>query len=243
MARPGRERGGCRSCVPRRVAPRRRGHRRERDGGSDRRLDRERTAGVHGRLRALDEAQPQPVLGARGAQRGEERLREPAARGEPAVPERHGDREDDRRARRGGPAGQVAVMRKVAGRWQWVEYTRAGSRYGVLAQGSSASPATCRRGRTTGSSRSADPAQRESSPSPETSTARRRSPRCESSRTTPWAVSAGSSAGRPAPTSGSRRAGPSRTSRRSRASRGGLRRPRAGRRAARPRSRPSVPSE
>jgi hypothetical protein len=34
-----------------------------------------------------------------------------------------------------GPAGQVAVMRKVAGRWQWVEYTRAGSRYGVLAQG------------------------------------------------------------------------------------------------------------
>ncbi len=34
-----------------------------------------------------------------------------------------------------GPAGQVAVMRKVAGRWQWVEYTRTGSRYGVLAQG------------------------------------------------------------------------------------------------------------
>jgi hypothetical protein len=34
-----------------------------------------------------------------------------------------------------GPAGQVAVMRKVAGRWRWVEYTRAGSRYGVLAQG------------------------------------------------------------------------------------------------------------
>ena len=34
-----------------------------------------------------------------------------------------------------GPADQVAVMRKAAGRWQWVEYTRTGSRYGVLAQG------------------------------------------------------------------------------------------------------------
>ncbi len=32
---------------------------------------------------------------------------------------------------------QVAVMRKVAGRWRWVEYTRSGpsGRYSVLAQG------------------------------------------------------------------------------------------------------------
>jgi hypothetical protein len=30
---------------------------------------------------------------------------------------------------------QVAVMRKVNGRWRWVEYERSGSRYGVLAQG------------------------------------------------------------------------------------------------------------
>ena len=34
-----------------------------------------------------------------------------------------------------GPPQQVAVMRKVRGRWQWIEYDRAGSRYGVLAQG------------------------------------------------------------------------------------------------------------
>ena len=37
-----------------------------------------------------------------------------------------------------GLATQVAVMRKVNGRWQWVEYIRTGSRYGVLAAG-----ATC----------------------------------------------------------------------------------------------------
>lgn len=30
---------------------------------------------------------------------------------------------------------QVAVMRKVRGRWQWIEYDRTGGRYGVLAQG------------------------------------------------------------------------------------------------------------
>jgi hypothetical protein len=30
---------------------------------------------------------------------------------------------------------QVAVMRKVKGRWQWVEYERAGARYGPFAQG------------------------------------------------------------------------------------------------------------
>lgn len=30
---------------------------------------------------------------------------------------------------------QVAVMRKLAGKWQYVEYELAGSRYGVLAQG------------------------------------------------------------------------------------------------------------
>ncbi len=35
-----------------------------------------------------------------------------------------------------GLAAQVAVMRKVQGRWQWVEYTLDGGRYGVLAQGS-----------------------------------------------------------------------------------------------------------
>lgn len=37
-----------------------------------------------------------------------------------------------------GAAGlpeQVAVMRKVRGRWQWIEYDRTGSRYGILAQG------------------------------------------------------------------------------------------------------------
>jgi hypothetical protein len=31
---------------------------------------------------------------------------------------------------------QVATMRKVAGKWQWIEYQRDGSTYAVLAQGS-----------------------------------------------------------------------------------------------------------
>lgn len=35
-----------------------------------------------------------------------------------------------------GPARQVAVMRKVQGRWRWVEYQLEGARYGVLASGS-----------------------------------------------------------------------------------------------------------
>ena len=35
-----------------------------------------------------------------------------------------------------GLAKQVAVMRKVSGRWQWVEYELSGARYGVLARGS-----------------------------------------------------------------------------------------------------------
>ena len=35
-----------------------------------------------------------------------------------------------------GLAAQVAVMRKVRGRWQWVEYTLDGGRYDVLARGS-----------------------------------------------------------------------------------------------------------
>ena len=34
-----------------------------------------------------------------------------------------------------GLAGQVAVMRKARGRWQWVEYSLDGGRYRVLAQG------------------------------------------------------------------------------------------------------------
>jgi hypothetical protein len=34
-----------------------------------------------------------------------------------------------------GLPGQVAVMRKVAGKWQWVEYELSGSRYSVLAKG------------------------------------------------------------------------------------------------------------
>jgi hypothetical protein len=34
-----------------------------------------------------------------------------------------------------GLPGQVAVMRKVKGSWQWVEYELADSRYGVLAKG------------------------------------------------------------------------------------------------------------
>ena len=34
-----------------------------------------------------------------------------------------------------GLPGQVAVMRKVNGKWQWVEYTRSGATYGVLAKG------------------------------------------------------------------------------------------------------------
>jgi hypothetical protein len=41
-------------------------------------------------------------------------------------------------AQRGDPPArptQVAVMRKVKGRWQWVEYERSGARYGVLAKG------------------------------------------------------------------------------------------------------------
>jgi hypothetical protein len=35
-----------------------------------------------------------------------------------------------------GLPGQVAVMRKVRGRWRWVEYTRDSGRYDVLARGS-----------------------------------------------------------------------------------------------------------
>lgn len=35
-----------------------------------------------------------------------------------------------------GLARQVAVMRKVRGTWQWVEYERSERRYGVLARGS-----------------------------------------------------------------------------------------------------------
>jgi Cytochrome P460 len=35
-----------------------------------------------------------------------------------------------------GLARQVAVMRKVQGRWQWVEYTLEGGGYDVLARGS-----------------------------------------------------------------------------------------------------------
>ena len=34
-----------------------------------------------------------------------------------------------------GLPAQVAVMRKVRGSWQWVEYDRSGGRYGVLARG------------------------------------------------------------------------------------------------------------
>jgi hypothetical protein len=34
-----------------------------------------------------------------------------------------------------GLAAHVAVMRKTSGRWQWVEYSLAGSRYQVLARG------------------------------------------------------------------------------------------------------------
>jgi len=34
-----------------------------------------------------------------------------------------------------GPPGQVAVMRKVDGRWRFVEYRLSGPRYTVLAQG------------------------------------------------------------------------------------------------------------
>lgn len=39
------------------------------------------------------------------------------------------------RAGRTGMPYQVAVMRKVAGRWKYIEYQLAGSRYTVLAQG------------------------------------------------------------------------------------------------------------
>jgi hypothetical protein len=35
-----------------------------------------------------------------------------------------------------GPPFQVAVMRKVAGTWRWVEFQRSAGRYAVLAQGS-----------------------------------------------------------------------------------------------------------
>lgn len=35
-----------------------------------------------------------------------------------------------------GRPAQVAVMRKVEGRWRWVEYQLEGARYGVLARGS-----------------------------------------------------------------------------------------------------------
>jgi Cytochrome P460 len=38
-------------------------------------------------------------------------------------------------AGRKGPPGQVAVMRKSNGKWRYVEYELAGTRYGILAQG------------------------------------------------------------------------------------------------------------
>ena len=38
-------------------------------------------------------------------------------------------------AGRQGMPGQVAVMRKIAGRWKYVEYQLSGARYTVLAQG------------------------------------------------------------------------------------------------------------
>ena len=38
-------------------------------------------------------------------------------------------------AGRMGPPGQVAVMRKLNGRWRYVEYGLSGTRYGILAQG------------------------------------------------------------------------------------------------------------
>ena len=52
------------------------------------------------------------------------------------VSERHRDREDDRDAgaARACPA-QVAVMRKVGGRWRWVEYALSGRRYSAFAAG------------------------------------------------------------------------------------------------------------
>jgi hypothetical protein len=34
-----------------------------------------------------------------------------------------------------GPPDQVAVMRKVAGRWRWIEYARDGSSYDAFASG------------------------------------------------------------------------------------------------------------
>ncbi|MGL6278326.1 MAG: cytochrome P460 family protein [Gaiella sp.] len=34
-----------------------------------------------------------------------------------------------------GKPKQVAIARKVSGRWRWIEFELAGSRYGVLAQG------------------------------------------------------------------------------------------------------------
>ena len=40
-----------------------------------------------------------------------------------------------RQAGRTGLPGQVAVMRKVSGRWRYVEYELSGARYTVLAQG------------------------------------------------------------------------------------------------------------
>jgi hypothetical protein len=40
-----------------------------------------------------------------------------------------------RRAGQKGMPGQVAVMRKVDGRWRYVEYELEGSRYTILAQG------------------------------------------------------------------------------------------------------------
>ena len=40
-----------------------------------------------------------------------------------------------RAAGRKGLPSQVAVMRKLNGRWRYVEYERSGTRYGILAQG------------------------------------------------------------------------------------------------------------
>ena len=115
---------------------------RRRRSGED---DRQRPALVHERLAELAADQHEAVRDKGPLSAAHSGLKnvyasKPKAGG---VPERHGDREDDRQA---GTrfVGQFAVMRKVNGRWRFIEYERSSgrARYTLLAQGSCATTAT-----------------------------------------------------------------------------------------------------
>ena len=78
-----------------------------------------------------------PITGGSPAHSGTKNVYASKRKAGKRIPERHRGREDDRDGAATGRArpSQVAVMRKVNGRWRFVEYELSGSRYTVLAQG------------------------------------------------------------------------------------------------------------